>query len=98
MTYGGSERIGPQDYVELRANGRTVRMFNESLYLAEGPRQVLRRRRINKMRSYARMYQEISRRVAHDEEQGDSAAAVAGAVEVGLQLEECLPMTRASIG
>jgi hypothetical protein len=23
MTDGGSERIGPQDYVELRANGRT---------------------------------------------------------------------------
>jgi predicted dehydrogenase len=87
MTYAGSERIGPQDYVELRANGRTVRMINESVYLAEAGHRLLRRQRMNKMQSYKLMYREISRRIAHGDA-GDSPAAVAGAVELGLALED----------
>jgi predicted dehydrogenase len=87
MTYAGSERIGPQDYVELRANGRTVRMINESVYLAEAGHRLLRRHRMSKMQSYNLMYREISRRIAHGDA-GDSPAAVTGAVELGLALED----------
>jgi predicted dehydrogenase len=88
MTYSGSERIGPQDYVELRANGRTIRIVNESTYLAETKHRVLRRRRLNKMHAYNRMYQEIGRRIILGGA-GDSVASVKGAVELGLRLEEC---------
>jgi predicted dehydrogenase len=42
MTYNGSDRIDPQDYIELRCNGRTIRIINESKYLAESKQRVLR--------------------------------------------------------
>jgi len=83
MTYHGSERIGPQDYVELRGNGRTVRIVNETEYWAEAKHRILRKKRVNKMRSYEQMYREISRQNGA----GDTAASVKGAVEVGLRLE-----------
>jgi hypothetical protein len=55
--------------------------------LAEAGHRVLRRQRMNKLQSYKLMYQEISRRIAHGDA-GDSPAAVAGAVELGLALED----------
>jgi predicted dehydrogenase len=87
MTDGGSERIGPQDYVELRANGRTVRMVNETAYESEAKHRILRKTKVNKMRSYERMYREISRRIMMGGA-GDSAACVKGAAELALRLEE----------
>lgn len=89
MTYDGSERIGPQDYVELRRNDRTVRIVNETVYLAEAKHRILRRRKVNKMRSYEQMYQVISRQIILNGA-GDSVASVKGAVELGVRLEERL--------
>ena len=89
MTYDGSQRIGPQDYVELRRNGSTVRIVNETLYLAEAKHRILRRRKVNKMRSYEQMYQDICRQIILNGA-GDSAASVKGAVELGVRLEERL--------
>jgi hypothetical protein len=63
MTYRGSERIGPQDYVELRGNGRTVRIVNETEYWAEAKHRILRKKKVNKMHSYEQMYREISRQI-----------------------------------
>jgi hypothetical protein len=89
MTYNGSERIGPQDYIELRCNGRTIRIINESKYLAESKQRVLRRKRINRMRSYEQMYRQISQRISLGLE-GDSIASVKGAVEIGLRLQDSM--------
>jgi predicted dehydrogenase len=89
MTYNGSERIGPQDYIELRCNGRTVRIINESEYLAESKQRILRRKRINRMRSYEQMYREICRRISLGI-QGDSIASVKGAAAIGLRLQDSL--------
>ena len=88
MTYRGSERIGPQDYVELRGNGRTVRIVNETEYSAEATQRILRKKRVNKMHSYVRMYREISRKIVLNGA-GDTAASVKAAVEMGLWLEDC---------
>ena len=87
MTYRGSERVGPQDYVELRGNGRTVRIVNETEYWAEAKHLVLRKKKINRMHSYERMYREISRQIVLNGA-GDTAASVKGAVEMGLWLED----------
>lgn len=89
MTYNGSERIGPQDYIELRSEGRSVRIINESEYLAESQQRILRKKRINRMRSYEQMYRQICQRISLGSE-GDSVASVTSAVEIGLQLEASL--------
>jgi hypothetical protein len=89
MTYNGSERIGPQDYIELRSEERSVRIINESEYLAESKRRILRKKRINRMRSYEQMYRQICERISLGHE-GDSVASVTSAVEIGLQLEASL--------
>ena len=65
LTDQGSERIGVQDYIELRANGVTVRMSNGALYEAESSDRILRRFRINKMESYRHMYRSIGEKIAH---------------------------------
>lgn len=64
LTDQGSERIGVQDYIELRANGVTVRMSNGALYEAESSDRLLRRLRINKMESYRHMYRSIGQKIA----------------------------------
>lgn len=64
LTDQGSERIGVQDYIELRANGVTVRMRNGDLYLAESKDRLLRKLRINKMDSYRHMYRSIGQKIA----------------------------------
>jgi predicted dehydrogenase len=68
LTDAGSERIGVQDHVELRANGRTAFIENNARYRAEGRYGILRRRSISRQESYARMYREIARQVAAGEE------------------------------
>lgn len=64
LTDQGSERIGVQDYIELRANGVTVRMSNGALYEAESQDRILRRFRVNKMESYREMYRAIGQKIA----------------------------------
>ena len=87
MTYNGSERIGPQDYIELRGKGRTARLINESKYVAESKQRIIRRKSINKMHSYEEMYRQISQRVSSGSD-GDTVASVKGAAELGLYLED----------
>ena len=64
LTDQGSQRIGVQDYLELRANGVTVRMSNGAIYEAESSDRILRRLRINKMESYRHMYHSIGQKIA----------------------------------
>lgn len=75
LTDIGSERIGVQDYIELRANDVTIKMINGSSYLAEGKDRIIRRVKINKMQSYKLMYQKIGRKIVADEP-GDSLQSV----------------------
>jgi hypothetical protein len=80
---------GTRDYVELRCNGRTVRIIDESEYLAESKQRILRKKRINRMRSYEQMYREICRRISLGI-QGDSIASAKGAAAIGLRLQDSL--------
>lgn len=89
LTDQGSERIGVQDYIELRANGVTIRMKNGALYEAESSDRVLRRFRINKMESYRRMYRSIGQKIAQGLP-GDSIESVRVSTDAVLQLEQKL--------
>jgi len=71
LTERGSERLGVRDYVELRANGVTVRMVDQARYEAENSKKVLRRKRLNPSRVYATMYSAAVDLVLNGEEGDD---------------------------
>jgi predicted dehydrogenase len=89
LTDEGSPRIGVQDVVDVRSESRSARIVNSSQYLAEGPRQVLRRKRISKLDAYERMYRTIGQRLARGE-RGDSRASLEVPVRVTQTLERQL--------
>lgn len=63
LTHEGSPRIGVQDYVSLRANGRTVTVINGSEYRYEDEICLRRRQKINRMDAYKNMYKTISKSI-----------------------------------
>ncbi|MBK9305872.1 MAG: Gfo/Idh/MocA family oxidoreductase [Nitrospira sp.] len=89
LTDQGSERVGVQDYIELRANGVTVHMRNGAVYESESRDRVLRSIRINKMESYRRMYRSIGQKIAQGLP-GDSIGSVRVSTDAVLQLESKL--------
>lgn len=86
LTDRGSERIGVQEYIELRANRRTIRVTNGSRYESEDGARVIRTARRNKMDSYSRMYRSIAAAVARGEA-GDSIESVERSSALVLDLE-----------
>jgi predicted dehydrogenase len=89
LTDQGSERIGVQDYIELRANGVTARMSNGATYEAESKNRILRRLTINKMDSYRRMYRSIGQKIAQGMP-GDTIESVRVSTGAVLLLEQQL--------
>lgn len=87
LTHSGSSRIGVQDHVELRANGRTVTVDCGSKYLAESSSKIIRKQRCNKMLAYNNMYQTISRKIIN-EEPGDTLHSLRQTHELMLALEK----------
>jgi len=91
LTDKGSERIGLQEYVELRAGQVTVRMVNNASYQAENRSRVIRKLRFNKMATYKLMYKTIAERIARGEE-GDTAQSVRVSTQLILDLEDRLQL------
>lgn len=89
LTDNGSRRIGVQDYIELRANGKTVKMINGAEYFAEDRERIIRRVKINKMQSYKIMYQQIGRKIINNEK-GDSLHSVKVSAGSIIELENKL--------
>jgi len=89
LTDQGSERIGVQDYIELRANGVTARMQNGAVYEAESRDRVLRKLKVNKMDSYRRMYRSIGQKIAQGAP-GDTIESVRVSTGAVLLLEQQL--------
>jgi predicted dehydrogenase len=103
LTEVGSERIGLQDHVELRAGDRTVRIIDNTRYRSEDNSRVIRTLRVAKGHAYKRMYREIAKRVAAGEG-GDSLASVRISTRLVLDLDaklaqlenEKLPLLRSA--
>jgi hypothetical protein len=89
LTDHGSDRIGVQDHVELRANDATVKLVNATRYESENGQKVLRRKRVNKIEAYRLMYQSIGKSIA-DGSPGDSLRSVECSTTLGLDLEQRL--------
>ena len=87
LTDEGSERVGMQDYIELRCNKTTVKITNTTSYHAEDSSRVIRRKRANKMDCYRDMYREIGRRISVGEP-GDSIRSVQITNQLMLDLEK----------
>jgi hypothetical protein len=86
LTDRGSDRIGVQEFVELRAEGVTVRMTNGADYVAEDRRRIIRCKKINKLQCYKTMYQHIGRSII-DGSAGDSLRSVSVSAGLTLALE-----------
>jgi hypothetical protein len=91
LTEVGSERIGLQDHVELRAGDRTVRIVDNTHYRAENNVRVIRKVRVAKMDAYRTMYREIAKRVAAGEG-GDSVNSVRITTRLVLDLDARLSL------
>ncbi|MDG2334867.1 MAG: hypothetical protein P8Q97_11635 [Myxococcota bacterium] len=94
LTDVGSQRIGLQDYVELRAGPITVKITNNAHYFSENRFRILRRTKINKTRPYKLMYQSIAEKIGNNAA-GDSLDSVRVSSSLVLELERLLELERA---
>ena len=62
LTHKGSRRVGVQNYVELRTATATAKIVNDSVYMAENGRRVLRRAHVNRLGAYGHMYRTLANR------------------------------------
>ena len=86
-----------QDHIQLRAGRATVRLNNDSDYVAENSSRILRRTRINKMRTYRDMYAQIGRKIVTGSP-GDSRQSIVGSASLVLDLEEALSGRDSNLG
>jgi predicted dehydrogenase len=89
LTDEGSERLGVQDYIELRSGAASITMKNGGEYLCENRSRILRKSRMNKMHSYKNMYTEICKNICYGRS-GDSPDSIKISGEVTLELEDLL--------
>lgn len=86
LTDRGANRIGVQDYVELRTAQGTASITNTSSYRAERGKRLVRTSSGNRMDAYRKMYGTIARAVA-DGSPGNSLASIESSCRVVLRLE-----------
>ena len=86
LTDTGSQRLGVRDHIELRKGNVTVKMVDASAYESENRTRILRRKTVNPMNAYARMYRTISKTIAA-KGPGDSLASLRS-TELTLLMEE----------
>ncbi len=94
LTDKGSPRIGVQDHVEVRVDGGTARIVNDSAYTAERGLLLVRKKTINKMANYRAAYQAMAKTIVSGGA-GDSLASVKISAETVLELEELCAKARA---
>ena len=75
----------------------TVRLNNDSDYVAESSSRILRRTRINKMTTYRDMYAQIGRKIVAGSP-GDSRQSIVGSASLVLDLEEALSGRDSNLG
>jgi predicted dehydrogenase len=86
LTDQGSRRLGVQNNVEFRNENGTVRIINDGGYFAESHDRIKRRRDINRLETYSRMYQTIARRISEGE-RGDTLDSFQTSAGLILEIE-----------
>lgn len=87
LTDKGSNRIGLEEYVEMRTRDRTATVVNNSIYRAESRSRILRKARTNKNLGYSTMYRTIAEKIARGAP-GDPVSAIQRSSQLMLDLEE----------
>lgn len=88
LTHEGSPRLGVRDHVEIRVADSHAVITDNAKYVSERGGKRLRTKRVCRIDSYTRMYQEICRRImAHSP--GDSLRSLSS-TRLTLSLEEAL--------
>jgi predicted dehydrogenase len=85
----GSARLGVQDHIECRTEGRTATITNALSYLAEDHQKVIRRVRIPGLRAHRRMYATLVNHMLQNQFD-DTADTALQAAEICLELEAML--------
>lgn len=89
LTDIGSPRLGVRDYIELRQGQTTITMTDSSHYRSENIRGCIRKKTVNKIDAYRRMYATISTMIA-DQKNGDSVASLRSS-QLVIELNKLLP-------
>ena len=89
LTDMGAPRIGMQEYVELKTKTVSVKIINDSNYLSEDSRKIIRRKNRNKLENYKNMYSTISKKILKGEN-GDTLKSIQVPWRLILKLEERL--------
>jgi predicted dehydrogenase len=92
LTDSGSHRLGVREIIELRTGNKTARIIDGTYYQAESSDRMLRRRKVNPMESYARMYKTICKCILAKKD-GDPSEALLSA-KLMLDLEQELKRKR----
>ena len=93
LTEIGSDRLGVQDHVELRAGAGTVTIVNNCRYRAEVQDRVVRRARISRGKSYRQMYRGIVSDILKGRH-GDTPQSLERSAGAVLELDELLAKAR----
>ena len=93
LTDEGSSRIGVREYIELKANCRTVYIQDGTRYVSEDSRRVLRRLSAKRLAAHTRMYRTIASRMSEGLP-GDSKESLDSSCRMVLLLEEKLKTRR----
>jgi predicted dehydrogenase len=83
----GSRRLGVQNNVEFRNEAGAVRVLNDGGYFSESHDRILRKRNINRLETYNRMYQTIAQRISEGDK-GDSLESFVSSAGLILEIEE----------
>lgn len=92
LTDEGSPRLGVRDYIELRKGKTTIVMTDSSQYRSENATGCLRKKNVNKIDAYRRMYATISTTIA-DGKPGDSIESLRSSKLV-IELDKLLQAER----
>lgn len=87
LTDQGSRRLGVQNNVEFRNANGTVRIINDGGYFAESHDRIMRKRDINRLETYSRMYQTIARRISEGDK-GDTVHSFVTSAGLILEIEK----------
>lgn len=82
----GSARIGPRDHIELKTNGRNVRITDATHYFSESETETLRTDRVYKTEAYRTMYRTVAQKIAQGEN-GDSLRSLRLSAEAMFEIE-----------
>lgn len=86
LTDTGSQRLGVRDHIELRHRGVTITITDAAFYSAENRSRIFRRKRVNPLNAFTRMYKKISQAILQNDK-GDDLKSLRSS-ELTLLLEE----------